>query len=255
MLASEAVTRAYREAAITPIGATLSADQLTEGLARLNGFLFSLIGGDAGEELADVQVPQNQRATAESANPINNAYPANVDNFHQPYTPGFSAEPAVYNLAPNSRIVWRGTTATTVYLPEFPSDGARVAFTDSGSTASLTINGNGRKIEGAATKVIASASASAQWFYRGDLSNWIVLAPLISTDASPLPFEFDDLLVSGTAMRLTALDELKISEGTMMIYNRLMKRIKSRYKQATVTTGGGENLVNSNQSYDWGPSW
>lgn len=252
MLASDAVSYAYREAAIKRIGSTLTADELAEGLRRLNGFLFSLFSAEIGEKLSDVQVPQNQRATTESANAFNIAYPANIDGFSTMGSPGFTAEPNVFNLPGNSRILWKGTTATTVYLPEYPNDGARIGFADVGSTVNLTIHANGRKIEGAATKVVATGSAPAEWFYRADLGEWIELAQLVAADSTPLPAEFDDLLVSGTAIRLTALDQITPTAGTMFIYDRLLKRCKQRYAQAVNTSAGGEYLAQSIQSYDWG---
>jgi hypothetical protein len=251
MLASDAVSYAYREAAIKRIGSTLTADELAEGLRRLNGFLFSLFSAEIGEKLVDVQVPQNQRATTQSANAYNIAYPANIDRFSEMGSPGFAAEPNVFNLPGNSRIIWKGTAPTTVYLPEYPNDGARVAFADVGSTATLTIHANGRKIENAASITVATASAPAEWFYRADLGDWISLSPLVAADTTPLPQEFDDLLVSGTAIRLTALDQIKPTDGTMFIYDRLLKRCKQRYAQHVNTSAGGEFLVPSVQSFDF----
>lgn len=255
MLASDAISRAYREAAIKPIGTIPSVDEFNEGLDRLNGFLFSLLSEEIGEKLSDVQVPNNLRATAQSANPINIAYPDNIGNFHQPFSPGEAAEPTVYNLAPNSRVIWRGTTAATVYLPEYPSDGCRIGFADVGSTAALTINANGRKIEGAATKVVASGASPAEWFYRADLGEWIVLRNLELTDSLPLPQGFDRLLICGTAIALTGLDEINPTTGTMTTYTRLLKLCKSRYAQAGMTTGGGENVPSSVQAFGWVTPW
>lgn len=255
MLASDAVLRAYREAATKPIGAALTVNEAAEGLARLNDFMFSMFAEEIGEKLYDIQVPRNQRATAQSYNPINQQFPGNLDNFNQPGSPGFAAEPSVYALGPNSRIIYRGLAPTTVYLPEYPSDGCRAAFADTGSTAPLTINGNGRKIEGATTRVVASGAAPLEWFYRADLGNWIVIAALLATDQTPLPQEFDALLTSGTAIRLSALDQVEPTTGTKFIYDRTLRRCKHRYSQAGVTTGGGEYLASSIQAYAWGRPW
>jgi hypothetical protein len=252
MLASDAIARAYREAAIKPIGTIPTVDEYNEGLDRLNGFLFSLFSAEIGEKLSDVQVPHNQRATTESANDFNVGYPANVDRFNQPYSPGTSQEPQVFNIPGNSRIIWKGTTATTVYLPEYPNDGARVGFADVGSTTALTIHANGRLIEGAASKTVASATEPSEWFYRADRGEWIALIDLQLTDTLPLPKGFDRLLICGTAIALTGLDEINPTAGTMTTFNRLLKLCKQRYSQHVVTSGGGEYLPEAIQSFDWG---
>lgn len=252
MLAQQAVARAYREAAIKPIGTVPTVEEYTEGLERLNGFLDSLFGAEISEELSDVQVPASQRATTNASDMIALPYPQNLSNFDQPLAPGMGDQQTVegFTIPANVRIVWRGSADTTVYLPEYPSDGARLALADSGSSATLTLNGNGRKIEGAATKVIASPATAAEWFYRADLAEWVAIAPLELSSASPLPASFDRLLVTGTAIALTALDEINVTSGTMFTYNRLLKLCKQRYKQRANTTYGGQNLPSADQSFD-----
>jgi hypothetical protein len=251
MLASEAIARAYREASIKAKGEAPDATELEEGLTRLNGFLGSLFGAEIGEVIFDVQVPQTQRATNNPSQAIVLDYPGNLSSFDQlPQNPGFDTTSGDITVPQNVRILWKGTTATTVYLPEYPSDGARIGIADTGSTATLTLNGNGRKIGSASTLVLTSPVTPQELFYRADLGGWIPLTDLTLTDTVPLPSEFDDLIVSGTAIRLTALDQLKPNEGTLFIYERLLKRCKQRYTQRAVTNFGGQNLPQSSQAYD-----
>jgi hypothetical protein len=251
MLAQAAVERAYREAAIKRIGATYTADELAEGLDRLNGFLFSLFGGEISEVLFDWQVPNVQRSTTNPADPIVFSYPQNLSTFDQPGGPGGDVtEQGQITIPANTRVVWRGSTATTVYLPEYPGDGARVGLADVGSSATLTLDANGRQIEGAATKVITSPAAAAEWFYRADLGEWIPITELALTDSLPLPAGFDRLIICGTAIALTGLDQIEPTTGTMITYNRLLKLCKQRYTQRANTTYGGQNLPAADQSFD-----
>ena len=251
MLASQAVERAYREAAIKGIGTIPTADEYAEGLDRLNGFLFSLFGGEISEVLSDWQVPNVQRSTTNPANPIALSYPQNLSTFDQPGGPGGDVnDPGQITIPANTRVVWRGSTATTVYLPEYPGDGARVALVDTGSTATLAIDANGRKIEGGPTKVIPSPATASEWFYRADLGEWVPIAELALADPLPLPAGFDRLIICGTAIALTALDQIDPTSGTMTTYNRLLKLCKQRYTQRANTTYGGQNLPQADQSFD-----
>ncbi len=251
MLASAAVTRAYREAAIRPIGTTPTTDEFEEGLDRLNGFLDSLFGAEIGQLLTDVQVPLIQR-TAESARAnFNLPFPNSLTNFDQ--LPAQYEQTVVdqFVLAPNSRVLWRGTDATTVFFPQYPGDGARVEIVNTGASATLTLDGNGRRINGSDQATFLDSDTRVTYFYRADLGDWKPITQLTLTDELPLPAEFDRLIICGTAISLTALDEINPSSGTMFMYERLLKRCKERYFQRGAVSMGGQNLVPTEQSYDY----
>ena len=131
MLASEAIQRAYREAAIKPIGAIPTADEYTEGLDRLNGFLDSLFGAEIGQILNDVQVPQVQRTAMDPNANFGQPFPLSLTGIDQPGVMEDSA-PTQYVITPNSRVLWRGTVATTVFFPQQPGDGARMQIVNTG---------------------------------------------------------------------------------------------------------------------------
>lgn len=252
MLVSDAISQAYREAAIKPLGATPTFEELSEGLARLNGFLGSLFGAEIGEVLAEWQVPTNQRAAPHAANTVSLPFPNNLSGFDQtlspmPGTVDNSAYPPM-----NSRLLWRTTSPATVWFPEYPSDGARMALVDTGASNPITLNGNGRLIEGSPSLVVAIGGEPREWFYRSDLGSWTALRELTFTDNLPLPATFDRLIICGTAISLTALDEINPTSGTMFMYERLLKRCKERYRQRGTTSYGGQNLPPSSQSYDTG---
>jgi hypothetical protein len=254
MLAQEAVERAYREAAIKTINSpAFTPAELDEGLSRLNGFLMSLFGAEIGENLSEWAVPTVQITAPLNADPVALPFPSNQSDYDQTFPIGerTPASTAYVSQPPqNSRVLWRGGSAGTVYLPSNPSDGARMAFVSVASPANLTIDGNGRLVDGASTMVLLPGFDPLTLFYRSDLADWRPIQPLTLTDPLPLPPEFDDLLVAGTAIRLTGLDEIDPTAGTMFIYNRLLPRCKQRYTQRASTSYGGQNVPDTHQSYN-----
>lgn len=252
MLAQAAVERAYREAAIKRIGDVPNADEYTEGLDRLNGFLASLFGAEIGRLLTDVQAPLVQRAADQPSAEFHQNFPDNLSNLDQPIGAMETLMAGQRVLPPNSRILWRGTAPDTLFFPQAPEDGARMSIVDTGASAPLTLNGNGRRINGTNTAIFAPGAPTVTYFYRADLANWIPLIDLTLTDALPLPPEFNRLIICGTAISLTALDEIKPTEGTLFMFNRLLKRCKERYLQRQSVTPGGQYLVNSDQAFEYG---
>jgi hypothetical protein len=259
MLASRAVERAYREAAIKAVGEGLFQAEFEEGLDRLNGFISSLFGGEIGQNLIDWQVPGGLRSAVSPSNNLALPYPQNLSVAGQPFAPQESPN-ASYPFYPpsNVRVVWGGQQPAEVYLPEYPHDGARIELVNAGSAAALTVLGNGRRIDGGASLTFASTDSPHMLFYRADLANWLPIRQLTLTDTVPLPPEFNDLLVAGTAIRLTALDEINPQSGTMFIYERLMQRLKQRYFQPGTQAPNADSLRPSMQPYwqGWaGPGW
>lgn len=249
MLVQQAIDRAYREAAIKRIGDVPTVDEYTEGLDRLNGFLNSLFGAEIGQLLTDVQVPLRQRTTNDPNANFNQGFPSSLTAIDQPIGAVEDTSVDQYVLAPNTRVLWRGTSNTTVYFPQNPGDGARVAIVDTGASATLTLDGNGRRINGANTQTFA---LDTTYFYRADLGEWKpIIEELTLTDLLPLPAAFDRLVICGTAISLTGLDEIKPTAGTMFMYDRLLKRCKERYYQRESVTPGGQYLVGSDQSYEY----
>lgn len=231
--ASRLIERAYREAAIKALNSGgLSQAEYDEGLDRLNGFLASMFSAEIGQELHDWQFPATLRTAPLNANNLPLPFPQNLSIVNQTETPMEQADPTRSAYPPpNCRVLWGGTAPATLYLPQYPTDGARMEFVNVGSTATLSVLGNGRLVDGAATLTFAETSDPITLFYRADRGEWRPVAPLALGDESPLPAEFDDLLVAGTAIRLTALDEISPQSGTMFIYDRLLKRAQQRYRQ------------------------
>lgn len=250
MLVSEAVQYAYREANLVPINSTLTAAELAEGIYRLNALWEGFKSGDIGELLNDWNLPTVQRTANTNTDFMNLDYSDNLTTFDQPGTSGGYGQNIGNWPAQNSRIVCRITEAATLWFPQFPSDGAQMGYADNGASATLTIDANGRKIEGAQTITLVAGSEPRSWFYRADRAEWMLQEEMIATSDLPLPREFNDLFVCGLAIRLCALDTLKPQDSTIQAYTIILKLAKTRYRQRGQQSYGGQNIPNTIQSYD-----
>jgi hypothetical protein len=220
-IASDIGTRAFREGNLIAVGTSPTAAEAAEALYLLNNLMYSLIGDIFGENLSDWSLPPANTSPVDARyplDPLDEALPTTV----YPYPPQ------------NSRLVVKITAATTVYLPPSPNDGARLAIADAGSTAAitLTINANGRQIEDAATLGVVPATTTArEWLYRADTANWVRIADLVAGDTPPFPAVFDDLLITGLAIRLASRYGLEPRSGTTEIFKAMLNKAKTRYAQ------------------------
>jgi hypothetical protein len=253
--ASSLIQSAYREGNLIAVGTTPTTAEQAEALLLLNNFVLGIFGYEMGENLQDWPAPAPQR-TAPVA--------ANFPQFPVCSDPLAATSPNTYPYPPrNKRIVWGGTTLT-VYFPEKPMDGSRMALVmasgagDGGTAgAILTLNGNGRTIEAANTKTYTNPDATLprQWLYRADLANWQAVLPLAAADPCPFPPEFDDFFICALSMRLAPRYNKVTAAETAKTALDTLKRLKARYRQAGVTTYGSENFPLAAQSYLSGRPW
>lgn len=241
---TDIVTGAFREGNLTPIGVAPTAAELVEGLAALNRFVGSVYGLLLGEHLSDWEVPYNQRT-----GPGVEAYP--------PYLPGGRRPLVVLNNQypqQNCRVVWDGSEQT-VYFPEKPNDGARMAFARASGAAAagvgnLTLDGNGRRIEGADTYVSDGVTVTSRaWLYRADLADWLALTSIGITDEFPFPQDLDDLWITATAVRLAPRYGKQVSPATVATLQRMTTLLKTRYTQHEPVESGGSELRQGFQSF------
>ena len=239
-LVSEIVQQAYREGNLIPVGTAATSPEVAEGVTRLNSLIASFFGVGIGEHLADWMVPQPQRTASVAAN--------------YPQYPLASDLPAtVYFYPPkNSRIVWNATPQT-VYFPEAPNRGSRMGMVQvsglTDSSVSLTLNGNGRLIDGAATATVLNAGINKQWFYRADTGTWLTLATLLSTDTFPFPLALDDLWILLLAVRLAGRYGKSLSQESINALKAAQVAGRSLYAQNQDWAGGGGDIPNSFQAY------
>ena len=218
--ASELTKAALREGNLIALETDLTENQETEALGLLNRFIQSLFGFELGEFFFDWPVPPATTSPVPARFPVN-PLPRNLPSDVFPYPPG------------NVRILMSLTADMQIFMPQDPDDGARMLFINIGDTGNtLTVNANGHLIEGAATLADTTGNLDGTLlFYRADMSNWTTITPLLATDESPLPGLYDDLLSLGTFLRLAPRYGRGVSEESAVMYKRLLKRMKTQYRQ------------------------
>lgn len=238
-IASVLIQAAMRENNLLPVGSSPTTEEATEGLALLNDLTQSLLGHDIGDNLQDWLIPGTQRTASVAARYPQAPYNGDLTSTTYPHPPA------------NVRMQTKITAATTVYFPESPSDGARMAYAGLGSTATLTLNGNGKIIEASATKTILSAAQATPllWFYRADLGTWKLVEDLISSAESLFPREFDSLLTAGLNLLLAPRHGKEPMLATQQRYARMLSKAQARYKQPAYIVGNASDMRATGQSY------
>jgi hypothetical protein len=202
--ASSIITDAYRESNLIPMGNTPNTNQQTEALGRLNTILLSLIGYEVGEPVEDVN--------------IGGTYDQSWDTSY--YVPS------------NVRLILNLSSATTLKLHPQPFDGQRLVAVDAANnlgTHSLTLDGNGRQIEGAATLTLNTNGDTRQWIYHSESGNWVKVTTLLYTDTMPYPAEFDDFFITTLAMRLNPRYGQALQPETVEAMKRARGQLRARY--------------------------
>lgn len=227
--AGEIIVQAFREGNFVPIGHTSTAEELTEAIPRLNNLIFALFGNELGQEYRDWSVPNTWTAPQEQRHPLT------------PLTESVSSTPWAYPPH-SSRLLVSVTTPRTLYFPAAPADGARMLFADIGSTANVTLHGNGRLIEGALSVVDTPAALDGRsWFYRADLANWIRLERITdAADELPFPEEFDDLFITGLCMRLGIRFGKPTDPRIEARYADMLARVVKRYREDSTPKSAAE---------------
>lgn len=232
------ISKAFREAGITAVGETPDADQHAEGLDHLNNIITSLYGNELGEELLSVNY---------GTSGITNPYGLAEDD-------SWSIS-SVY-LPSNTRLILNISTASNIFLPPNPRDGARIAIIDAKGTlasANVTLNANGRLIESSASVVLNTNSLNREWFYRADLATWVRVTDLLADDNVPWPQAFDNYLITLLAFRLNPRYGAQTDESLTAVIQDMKKRFRARYRQVTeVRSEDGITVLPSNPySRNW----
>jgi hypothetical protein len=259
--AADIVRRGFREDNLIPIGRAPTLAEQTEGLELLNSFIKSVYGYELGEFMEDWVAPQPQRTAPVAANFPQLPYPLGSDAMvnPSPFADDYSLN--IYPYPPsNSRIVWDGN-AVTLYVPEQPRPGARIAVVQgSGARTNpapgqlLTLNGNGRLIETAVgvvapSVVLTQPISPMSWFYRADIGVWKLIAPLTFTDEVPFPEDYDDFWICALSMRLAPRYTKQVSANTTAALTRLLGRMKAEFRQVSNTVYKAEEIPRGLESY------
>lgn len=255
--AADIIQAAFREGNIIPVGAQPSTAEQSEALSKLNRYIAGVFGEEMGENFVDWRAPAPQRTA-----PLASTFPqfpvGSEFGSYLPEAPGIN----VYPYPPtNSRIIF-GRVNITVYFPNAPEDGARMALVsgsgagDGGLTGStIVLDGNGGFIQDPVTNAIAPTQIYVdpvprqQWMYRADLATWIAVKTLALTDAIPFPFEMDDLWVCLLAIRIAPSYGKVVSGDTKQQAALMLKKLKARYRQSQRTVYGSTDFPDSLQAY------
>lgn len=214
-LISSLITDAFREGNIIPLGRVPNDNQVTEALRLYNALIRSIYGDDAGEALAD--------------------WPLGTYGYENPNPgPDYTA-PDVCRPNINRRLVATNTAAKRVYLTPFPQDGARMGIIDPhGRLAAfpVTLDANGRTIEGAATLLLNVNGTNREWFFRADLGQWVRISDLLATDQNPFPADFDQFFIVLLAMRLNPRYGRQMDAQSATFFKNDRQKFVARYLQS-----------------------
>lgn len=246
---SSLIQDAFREGNLIPVGKSPTVDEQVEALRALNRYVLGVFGFEMGEQLTDWLVPAPQRTAPVAANYPQGPF-CDSSNLLSPQ----SAQ--VWPYPPkNSRLVF-GSVDCTVFFPESPEDGTRMSIVqgsgagDAGADGQvLTLDGNGRLIEGQAQLTFTAPLEPRQWLYRADTGIWEAITELELTDECPFPEDVDDFWICSLAMRLAPRYNKITAKETENTAIRTLARLKAKYRQAGVTIYGSDQFPRSLQSY------
>jgi len=214
-LVSSIIADAFREGNILPLGKIPNANQSTEALRLLNALFSSIYGDEAGENLTDWPLGNFGRESL--AEPIN-------------FSEDWVNRPSI-----NRRLLAVNDTAKTVYLTVRPQDGARMGMVDPfGRLAAfpITLDANGRTIEGAASLVLNTSGLNREWFYRADLGDWVRLTGKLEADEMPFPADFDSFFITSLALRINPRYGRQMDDQSASIYKSEKRKFIARYLQS-----------------------
>lgn len=226
-LVADIVAQAFREGNFTAVGEETTAEEQDEGVTRLRNLVNAVFGFEMGELLRDWYVPQDDNPEAPLRRPLT---PSGSDG---------GAELSYRYPPSNSRLLVGLATPQTLYFPARPSDGARMAFVNVGTlpTVDITLDGNGRLIEGASS-IVSDADApepvtfhGRKWLYRADRAEWVRLSQITAEGRMPTPPEFDALWITGLAIALAPRFQVEIQATVLAMYGDMLSKLKKRYKQ------------------------
>jgi hypothetical protein len=214
-LISTLIGDAYREANILPLGRAPNANQSTEALRLYNQNIRAIYGDDAGENLEDWPL---------------GTFGVDEPGFVDPRTTDLIQRPPI-----NQRLLATAAAPITVYLTAYPQDGARMAIVDPfGRLAAfpVTLDANGRTIEGNPTKAVNVNGTSQEWFYRADKGDWVKISSLVAADENPFPDDFDIFFSVGLALRLNPRYGRAMDPQTATVYKAQRAAFMARYLQS-----------------------
>lgn len=205
---------AFFEAGLTTELQHATPTQTNRAMDTLTGIIKFLIGTDVGEQFQPWPLGNYGRAPQSRMTP---------------------SEQMLTYPGINVQLVATNESAITVNMPVLPSPGARIGILDPFNrlaTVPVTLDGNGRTIDGTATLVLNTNGMNAQWFYRDDLGGWKKILPLLITDDMPFPEEYDQMFKILIAMRINPAYGRNISSVQAGFLKEFRQQFVARYLQS-----------------------
>lgn len=213
---SQLIEDSYRESNLLAVNEEPNSFQQAEALRLLNRIYARIFGTKVGDNFTVRQIGQ-ENITRPSGFP---SYGVSPDS---QWRPDF-----------NERLFLNISAPLTIYLPIEPQDGARFSLVDAANnvaTNNVTIDGNGRLIEGSTTLTLNTNGISRDWFFREDTADWKKVSSLIATDESPFPLEFDDYFILELAMRLNPRHGQTLDPQSLATHRMTQRALYARYHQ------------------------
>lgn len=206
------ISDAYRESNITNINSVLTQAQQDEGMRLLARIIGSVYGNEAGENLSSFPIGRVGVTTPGDFPPhfpANQFFPLNV------------------------RVALNLDQPRTILLYPDPEDGSMFAVVDENSTTlDVTIDANGRRIEGNPTYEFNEVHGFRMWMYDATTGVWNVISPLTIDDVCPFPEMFDDMFVIMLAMRLNPRYTTTLAPESIAALKSITSKFKARYAQS-----------------------
>ena len=219
-LTASIIRRAYRESNILAAGQEPTPNQQSEGMEELTSLIDAVFGWDVGEELSDWMI-----------------------GYEGQYRPdiGWDAEDWSHPI-PNSRLLLNHNSTQTIYMPAMPTNGSRIAAVDVNSaldTYPVTLNGNGRLIDGSPTALLDVAGTNRTWMYHDDSADWRTVTGLTVTDQMPFPAAFDTYFIIKLATRVNPRFGRSLNDLSLAQLRESQEQLEARYRQTRAMPARG----------------
>lgn len=217
-LVSDIITQSLRESNLIAVGGNPTPQEATEGLSRLRSIVLSVLGNEVGYILEDWNVANDVADDPVILRPS-----------------GFAEASADFVVPAQARLICNLSAATELDLDPQPQDGQRISVVDAGNSFNanpLTLNGNGRLIDGGTSVTLDTDLTRKQWVYRSDHSNWISVDPLDQDDQMPFPEEFDDYFIIMLAARMNPRYGQELTATSAARLQEQREQIIARYNQS-----------------------
>jgi hypothetical protein len=213
---AQIIDDAFRASNLVAVGASPNTNQQAEALRYLSRIVKSVFGNEAGEEF--MNLPIGRTGIERPA-----GYPWYGDN-----------PDGEWYIPENTRLMVNLEASTELFLHPAPDDGSRFAVIDVAQnfdTATLTISGNGRRIDGQTSVTLDTPGLNQEWFYRGDIGEWVSYAPIDINGVFPFPEEFDEFFITMLALRINPSYGTMMDSQTQEVMRRSKAQLRARYSQ------------------------